>query len=298
MVYKLQITLKEFYNGKVSKLRATRNVICTKCQGSGSKRPGVETTCRTCNGRGVRVIVRQLGPGMMQRMEAACNDCQGRGETIPEKDKCGSCKGKKVAAEATDLEINIDKGMSSGQKIVFHGKANQEPGVTPGDIVIVLQEKEDPSCPFIRKGDDLIYKHNLTLSEALTGYRFPLTHLDDRVLIIQSQPNDIVKPGDIRIIDGEGFPHHKNPFLKGNLYIKFHIEFPTPEQITPSIQEKLIEVLPPKSTLQIEGEVEECVAKPFRHGIDEIGQKSESHKDATASDDEDQNEGRAGCVHQ
>jgi len=262
------------------------------------KKPGVESTCKTCNGRGIRVIVRQLGPGMMQRMEAACNDCQGRGEIIPEKDKCLNCKGKKVIAESTDLEINVDKGMTNGQRITFHEKANQEPGVTPGDIIILLQEKDDGSCPFVRRGDDLIYKHNLTLSEALTGYRFPLTHLDDRVLVIQSQPNDIVKPGDIRIIDGEGFPKYKNPFLKGNLYIKFHIEFPTAEQLSEEVQQKLIELLPPKPTSDIQEEVEECIAKPFREGIDEIGNKGESHRDATASDDEEQTEGRAGCVHQ
>lgn len=297
MTYKLGVNLKDFYNGKTSKLRATRNVICAKCTGTGSKRPGIEATCKTCNGRGVRVIVRQIGPGMVQRMETVCNECGGRGETIPEKDKCGECKGKKVTADAVDLEINIDKGMHSGQRVVFHGKANQEPGIPPGDIVILLTEKEDPSCPFVRKGDDLILKHNLTLSEALTGYRFSITHLDDRVLIIESQPNDIVKPGDIRIIEGEGFPKHKNPYLKGNLYIKFHIEFP--EQLDEEAQKKLVDILPPKPTLaDVDGEVEECVAKPFREGIDEIGQRSEMGRDATASDDEDQGDGRPGCVHQ
>jgi len=297
MTYKLGVSLKDFYNGKTTKLRATRNVICAKCNGSGSKRPGLEATCKSCNGRGIRVIVRQIGPGMVQRMETACNDCFGRGEIIAEKDKCGECKGKKVNPEAIDLEINIDKGMQSGQKVVFHGKANQEPGVVPGDIVILLTEKEDPSCSFVRKGDDLILKHTLTLSEALTGFRFPVTHLDDRVLIIESQPNDIVKPGDIRVIEGEGFPKHKNPYLKGNLYIKFHIEFPA--QLDAEVQSKLIELLPAKPAfVDIEGEIEECVAKPFREGVDLIGQKSEAFRDATASDDEDQGDGRPGCVHQ
>eukprot|EP00009_Paramoeba_aestuarina_P005497 CAMPEP_0201512488 /NCGR_PEP_ID=MMETSP0161_2-20130828/4730_1 /ASSEMBLY_ACC=CAM_ASM_000251 /TAXON_ID=180227 /ORGANISM="Neoparamoeba aestuarina, Strain SoJaBio B1-5/56/2" /LENGTH=407 /DNA_ID=CAMNT_0047908361 /DNA_START=167 /DNA_END=1390 /DNA_ORIENTATION=- len=300
MVYKLGVSLKELYNGKTTKLRATRNVICAKCQGSGSKKAGAETTCKTCNGRGSRVVLRQLGPGMMQRMEAACNECGGRGEIIADKDRCMKCRGKKVSAEELNLEINIDRGMKSGSKITFDGKASQEPGVMPGDIVIILQEKPDPSCPFVRKGDDLIYQHDLTLSEALTGYRFGITHLDGRTLIIESEPNDIVKPGDIRVVEGEGFPKHKNPYLKGNLFIKFKLVFPQVEDLKDEeVKKKLIDLLPPKPecTILEDDETEECVAKPFREGIDEIGRQDAYSRDATNSDDED-GEGRAGCVHQ
>jgi len=300
MVYKLGITLKEFYNGKTTKLRATVNVICVKCRGSGAKKAGIETTCKVCNGRGVRVIVRQLGPGMMQRMEAACNECNGRGETISEKDKCQSCKGKKVAPEERNLEVHIDKGMKSGQKITFNGKANQEPGVMPGDIVIVLQEKADSSCQFARKGDDLIYLKDLTLSEALTGFRFAITHLDGRVLVVESDPEDIIKPGDIRVIEGEGFPKYKNPFLKGNLYIKFKLCFPEAEDLKEEgVKNQLIKLLPPKPNCDVnEDETEDCVAKPFREGIDEIGRQDAHSRDATNSDDEEQEGRGAACVQQ
>lgn len=298
MAYKLPVSTKDLYNGKTTKLRATRNTICDKCKGTGSKRAGVEATCRTCNGRGSRVIIRQIGPGMMQRMEAPCYECNGRGETISEKDRCGKCKGKKVCPDQLDLEVNIEKGMQSGQKIYFHGKANQEPGVPPGDIVIILVEKDDSDCPFVRKGDDLVLKHDLTLSEALTGYSFPLTHLDGRTIVIQSQPDDVVKPGDVRIIEGEGFPKPKNPFLKGNLYIKFNIVFPESGQLNDDTKEKLASLLPPKpEKADVPEDSEECVAKPFREGIDTIGGASYEHRDATASDDEDQQEG-PGCVHQ
>lgn len=32
--------------------------------------------------------------------------------------------------------------------------------------------------------------------------------------------------GDIKGIEGEGMPHYRNPFEKGNLYIKFDVTFP------------------------------------------------------------------------
>ncbi len=33
-------------------------------------------------------------------------------------------------------------GMRDGQKIVFHGEGDQEPGIEPGDIIIVLDQRE------------------------------------------------------------------------------------------------------------------------------------------------------------
>lgn len=44
--------------------------------------------------------------------------------------------------EVKILEVHVDKGMKHGQKITFGGEADQAPGVEPGDIVLVLQEKE------------------------------------------------------------------------------------------------------------------------------------------------------------
>lgn len=64
------------------------------------------------------------------------------GEVINEKDRCKKCVGKKVVKEVKILEVHVDKGMKHGQKITFGGEADQAPGVEPGDIVLVLQEKE------------------------------------------------------------------------------------------------------------------------------------------------------------
>lgn len=40
------------------------------------------------------------------------------------------------------LEVHVDKGMTDGQKIVFSGEGDQEPDLEPGDLVLVLDEKE------------------------------------------------------------------------------------------------------------------------------------------------------------
>jgi DnaJ-class molecular chaperone len=81
--------------------------------------------CAGCKGRGVRVIVRQLGPGMIQQMQTQCTECNGEGSVISEKDKCAQCKGAKTLKEKKTLEVFISKGSASGEKITFRGEADE-----------------------------------------------------------------------------------------------------------------------------------------------------------------------------
>lgn len=64
------------------------------------------------------------------------------GEVIHEKDRCKECDGRKVSKEVKVLEVHVDKGMKHGQKITFSGEADQSPNTEPGDIILVLQEKD------------------------------------------------------------------------------------------------------------------------------------------------------------
>lgn len=48
------------------------------------------------------------------------------GEVISEKDRCSTCRGKKVVNETKILDVHIDKGMREGQKIYFRGEGDQQ----------------------------------------------------------------------------------------------------------------------------------------------------------------------------
>lgn len=76
------------------------------------------------------------------------------------------------------------------------GCLSVQPDTATGDIVFVLQQKEHPK--FKRKGEDLFVEHTLSLTEALCGFQFILTHLDGRQLLIKSEPGEVVKPGRLR----------------------------------------------------------------------------------------------------
>jgi len=245
MVHILKVSLEDLYKGKISKLALQKNVLCSKCEGRGGKEGAVKT-CTTCNGVGVRLITRQIGP-MIQQIQQPCTECQGEGEIIREKDRCKTCQGKKVVSERKFIEVPIDKGMRDQQKITFTEEADQAPGIIPGDLIIVLQEKEHPR--FKRKNDDLFYEAKIDLLSALAGGSFNIQHLDDRVLVVSILPGEVIRPGDLKVIANEGMPSYRH-HDKGNLYVRFEVEFPPANWTTDSEQLSLLEgVLPPRPQL-------------------------------------------------
>ncbi|XP_022775988.1 dnaJ homolog subfamily B member 1-like [Durio zibethinus] len=121
------------------------------------------------------------------------------------------------------LKIDIEPGWKKGTKITFPEKGNHEPGVTPADLIFVVDEK--PHAIFKRDGNDLVVNQKISLLEALTGITLSLTTLDGRNLTIPVL--DVVKPGHEVMIPNEGMPISKEPSKKGHLKIKFEIIFPS-----------------------------------------------------------------------
>ena len=187
----MNVTLEELYRGKTTKLALTRNVICAKCAGKGGKEGAVKS-CGACSGRGIRVTLRQMGP-MIQQIQQPCDECSGTGEVINQKDRCKTCNGRKTVSEKKMLEVHIDKGMKGGQTITFRGESDQAPGVTPGDVVIVIEEK--PHERFQRKENDLITDVEIDLLSALAGGAFAIRHLDDRALVVNIDSDEIIRDG-------------------------------------------------------------------------------------------------------
>ncbi|KAG6910877.1 hypothetical protein DXG01_006560 [Tephrocybe rancida] len=243
LVHRVHVSLEDLYKGKMTKLALTRNVICIKCKGKGGKE-GAVRTCTSCRGQGIKVTLRQMGP-MIQQIQSACDDCFGTGEVINAKDRCQHCKGKKVIPEKKFLEVHIDKGMKGGQTVQFRGESDQSPTSEPGDVVIVIEEK--PHDRFKRQENDLITEIELDLLTALAGGKFVIKHLDDRALIVNLEPGEVIKNGDLKVIHGQGMPsqRHHEP---GDLYVKLAVKFP--ESIDVGVIPLLEQALPPRNPIQ------------------------------------------------
>ncbi|KAF3953193.1 hypothetical protein CMV_019887 [Castanea mollissima] len=287
VVHTLKVSLEDLYNGTSKKLSLSRNALCQKCKGKGSK-SGVSGRCYGCQGTGMKITTRQIGLGMIQQMQHVCPECRGTGEVISERDKCPQCKGNKVTQEKKVLEVHVEKGMQHGQKITFEGQADEAPETITGDIVFVLQLKEHPK--FKRKFDDLYVEHTLNLTEALCGFQFALTHLDGRQLLIKSNPGEIVKPGQSKAINDEGMPHHQRPFMRGRLYIHFNVEFPDSGIISPEQCQTLETLLPPRASKHLtDMELDDCEETTL-HDVnieDEMRRKKQPQQFQEMYDDED-----------
>ncbi|CAH9144079.1 unnamed protein product [Cuscuta epithymum] len=120
------------------------------------------------------------------------------------------------------LTIEIKPGWKKGTKITFPEKGNQEPGVIPADLVFVVDEKPHPL--FVRDGNDLVVKQEISLLEALIGKTLELTTLDGRNLMIPL--TEVVKPGYEVVVPNEGMPISKDPRRKGNLRVKIDVRYP------------------------------------------------------------------------
>lgn len=220
-VAKMQVTLEDLYQGSTKSLRFRKTILCGGCDGLGGK--GVKQ-CRVCDGRGVRMQMRQLGPGMIQQIQTHCESCKGQGEIIPAGSRCTKCRGEKTIQKMQELNVHINKGMKHGSKIKFREEADQSPNTTPGDLIVKLILIEHKR--FHREGAHLFYKKNISLIEALTGFEFTIETLEKRTLIVKSEPDVLYEPGCIRAVRDEGMPQETNPSIRGNLYIIINVTFP------------------------------------------------------------------------
>ncbi|XP_064091528.1 dnaJ homolog subfamily A member 1-like [Macrobrachium nipponense] len=281
VIHQMSVTLEELYNGAVRKLALQKHVICVKCEGQGGKKPPEK--CPTCRGTGMQVRIQQLGPGMVSQMQSMCSDCRGQGERINPKDRCKTCEGRKVVKDRKILEVHVDKGMEDGQKIVFSGEGDQEPGLDPGDIIIVLDEKEHET--FRRVNSDLTMQMHITLVEALCGFQKPIKTLDDRTIVISAIPGEVIKNSDVKCVMGEGMPTYKNPFEKGRLLIQFMVDFPA--HINSERIAKLEKILPVRPEIIIPDDSEECNLVEI-----ERSQRNRRHNHSMYDDDDDEHDQR------
>lgn len=239
------VTLENLYNGNVTiPIEVDRVVICKGCDGRGGKNNAAKT-CNTCHGTGTKVTLQQIGIGIARQIHARCPNCAGNGTVFSDKDRCNECRGNRTKKEKKVLEAHVDKGMKNMQKITFRGEGNQSTECNePGDVVVMLIQQ--PHEFFQRSGDNLVIVHKITLTEALCGFSFPVKHLDGRNLELKCPAGDVIKKDSVKAVKAEGMPIYRNPFEKGNLFIRFEIEYPEKYSITSEQLKQLETLLPPR----------------------------------------------------
>jgi len=221
----INVKLEDLYNGKVIKLNITRKII-------DDDKKHLIKQCSTCDGNGVVIQIRHMGP-MVQQIQQQCPQCNGSGRFAPKNIRKNETK---------NIELNIKKGMQHGEKIVIPNMGDTPiDGSLPSDIIFIIQQEDH--ALFNVSDKHLIIEKKINLIDALNGFEFIITHLDNRKLLVTS--DTIIKPDEIKVIKYQGMPSQNSN--DGDLIIKFKIEFPN----TIEKKELLQEVLPKSKFNQI-----------------------------------------------
>ncbi|KAH8921763.1 DnaJ-domain-containing protein [Atractiella rhizophila] len=226
VVADIEVDLKDMYAGKSLDFEISRKTICHQCDGSGARKPTDIKTCPHCDGKGVRLIRHQLGPGIFQSMQMQCDKCGGRGRTISH--LCPVCRGHRLVQTSNKLTLNVDRGLPEGSEVVFEGEADENPDWDAGDVVVRVRSKKMDGG-FMRKETGLYWREALSLDEALLGFSRNITHLDGHEILLRR--TEVTQPGFVQIVHGEGMPVHHTmeahaSASHGDLFVEYSIVLP------------------------------------------------------------------------
>lgn len=138
--------------------------------------------------------------------------------------------------EKETIYVDVPKGVDSGEIIKIENKGNIMSDSNKGDVKVHVTVSNNTD--FKRNGLNLIYNKEISLKDALTGFKFEFKFLNGKTYVINNEDKNIIKPNYQKEIRGMGMERNNR---KGSLFIVFHIRFPislTKEQI-----EKLREIL-------------------------------------------------------
>jgi DnaJ-related protein SCJ1 len=179
---------------------------------------------------------------MFQQFQTPCDACGQRGKII--KNKCPVCQGQRVVRKPTPVDLKIPRGAPQEFRIIYENEADAHPDHIAGDLHVTLVQKEpdiNDENPdkvdgtfFRRRGDDLVWHEVLSLREAWMGdWTRNLTHLDGHVVQLSRKRGEVVQPGHVDTVVGEGMPkyhedgdsvYHKTEF--GNLFVEYTVILP------------------------------------------------------------------------
>ncbi len=131
------------------------------------------------------------------------------------------------------LEVKPGMGAHPGKEdIRYPGEGHLKFAQVAGDLIVKFSQIPHPK--FKRQGNDLIYYHKISLVEALRSQPIRFVTIENETLEIAL--DEVIDQHSEKIIVGKGMPIFKEnqplgaikrEFNKGNLVVRFDIQFPS-----------------------------------------------------------------------
>jgi molecular chaperone DnaJ len=215
---KVKLSLSDIANGVEKKIKVNKYVTCKTCGGTGAENSSSYSTCSTCRGSGYVTRVTNTLLGQMQST-SPCPTCNGEGKVIT--NKCSACGGEGVVRGEEIITVKIPAGVAEGMQLNVQGKGNAaRRGGVSGDLLVMIEEEKHPQL--IRDGNDLIYKLNISIPDAILGAPVEIPTVDGKVKI-KIEPG--TQPGKILRLRGKGLPE-VNGYNRGDLLVAVNVYIP------------------------------------------------------------------------
>lgn len=221
--FRVKLKFQEIFNGCEKSIEIPIDDMCGECMGTGSKSKK-KKTCTECNGKGIRMMVRQLRPGMISQQSVPCSSCEQKG-WVPE-GTCSSCNGKCTKPNKVNKKITIKKNFDYQTKMCIRESGNFDSNLgKKSDIYIVfkISDLEDYNIK-IANEYDLVLEYPIHVWDAFSGHtiyydRHPSGNKYSFKL------NEVIEDGDIRFAKGVGLPNDDSN-RSGKFIIKFNYIYP------------------------------------------------------------------------
>lgn len=215
-IFVLNLTFFEAMHGVTKTQQIEFDVFCSKCKGKGGETNNDVVKCQNCNGRGHEVM--QIFGLFSQKV--TCSKCKGNGIFV--KNKCSFCRGKKIEKRKENLEINVPKGVQSGQQMRFENKAKINT-ITKKSGDLFVEFYVEPNPIFKREENDLFTDVYVSYLEVLLGKEISVPTIDG----IKKIDIDVgIKNNKIVRLKNYGSYDPNNSKRRGHQYLRIKIELP------------------------------------------------------------------------
>lgn len=225
VVVEVFLSMEDIFNGCTQTVSFPVTRTCRTCVGAGGSNV---RTCENCKGKGVNVVLKQIGRGMLQQFHMPCTSCQGKGQIIGA--LCIICTGAGRHQTRTTTEIKIKPNTLHGDKISLGNMGHEVDGAF-GPVVGIVQIRKH--ALFTNVGSVLYLTQTLTLVQALFGTTLYVVHINGTTIKIQSPPG--LQPGATQLMKGLGMT--TNHVLE----ITYQVRLPT--AFDPGHRKQLVELL-------------------------------------------------------
>lgn len=229
----LRLSLEEILKDREKEITLLKEIVCSRCQGSGAEPGSPVNECFSCRGTGQVQQIRKMLFGSFTRF-VICPECKGEGQK-PEK-RCNVCQGEGRIKGRESVKILVPAGVDSNQVIKVAGKGQAgRRGGKPGDLYVKIAIKPHPV--FKRKGDDLYAAVPVSFSRAALGGEVQVPTVDGSGIWLKVSEG--VESGQVLRISGKGIPRFSGSG-SGDMYVELIVK--TPKKLTKK-QRELLEKL-------------------------------------------------------